>query len=498
MNDDMIIHFNNVWAAYRIDPVLQDINWRWQQGQQWAIVGGNGAGKSALAHLITDQLRPQRGTIERQTGISTEHDIMHLSFELQQQLIDHDIRFDDSEVRADAFDVGTTVKHIVLQKQAQDERFITIAKQCHIDHILDHGIRFVSTGESRKTLLARALYNQPKLLILDNPFEGLDKQSQGELNTLINRLLLPSHQPPLNILLLIKQPDEVPDNISHVLWLEQGQVQASGERTTIVEQINQQQQTLNIGALPTASERHYQVKRDQPLLQLRHVNASYNNQPVLTDINWQLNWGQHCCISGPNGAGKSTLLSMLCGDNHKAYGQDISLFGTPRGSGESVWELKAKFGVVNTALQLNHVGRTRVAEVIASGLYDSIGLHQQCSGQDRKIALDWLKVMGLEDIATQFFNRLSFGQQRLAMLARAMVKSPLILILDEPCIGLDQAHRQLILALIDKIAERGDCHILYVSHSANEMPRCINQQLELIPCISGGFSCRVSERTHQS
>ncbi|WP_101759162.1 ATP-binding cassette domain-containing protein [Oceanicoccus sp. KOV_DT_Chl] len=484
----MIIHFQQVWAAYRTDPILRDINWKWQDDQQWAILGGNGAGKSAIAHLMTDQLRPQRGEILRQPTIDPEHDILHLSFELQQKLIEHDIRFDDSETRDDAFDVGTTVKQIVLQKQIETSRFTEIAKQCHIEHILDRGIRFVSTGESRKALLARALLNPPKVLILDNPFEGLDKQSQQELHNLIDTLLLS----PIKVLLLIKQSDEIPDNISHVMHLQQGNIMALGERQTVLAAASQQQHQLVIADLPVAMERRYAVDKAQPLIALNHVNVSYKEQAILTDINWTLNWGQHCCIAGPNGAGKSTLLSLLSGDNHKAYGQDIQLFGNTRGSGESIWELKEKFGVVNTQLQLNHVGRTRVAEVIASGLYDSVGLYHQCSGKDRKIALDWLKVMGLEDIATQFFNRLSFGQQRLAMLARAMVKSPLVLVLDEPCIGLDEEHRQLILALIDKIADRGECHILYVSHSANEMPSCINQQLLLQPHPDGGFTAKVS------
>ncbi len=488
MNTDTIIHFSKVWAAYRIDPVLQDFSWLWRQGEQWAILGGNGAGKSAVAHLMTDTLRPQRGEVLRQPNLLPEKDILHLSFELQRQLIAHDIRFDDSEARDDAFDVGTTVRQIVLQKHPVNDRFARIAKQCHIEHILDRGIRFVSTGESRKTLLARALLNPPKILILDNPFEGLDRQSQDELKVLINELLLS----PLKILLLIKQADEIPENIDHVLWLEQGKIEASGPRKNVLAKAEQTKQAITIANLPAASERHYPVDRSKPLLALKHVSVSYGEQHILNDVNWTLDWGQHCCISGPNGAGKSTLLSLLSGDNHKAYGQDISLFGKPRGSGESIWELKEKFGVVSTQLQLNHIGRTRVAEVIASGLYDSVGLYKACTGKDKKIAMDWLKVMGLDDIANHFFNQISFGQQRLAMLARAMVKSPLVLVLDEPCIGLDRPHRELILALTDKIAARGDCHILYVSHSANEMPRCINQQLALIPHASGGYTGHMS------
>lgn len=489
MSTETIIHFNQVYAAYRTDPVLQNIDWHWQQDQQWAILGGNGAGKSTIAQLITDQLRPQRGSICWQQDLDPEQDILHLSFELQRQLIDHDIRYDDSEDRDDAVDVGTTVAQIVLQKKQPDERFAAIARQCHIDHILNRGIRFVSTGESRKALLARALFNQPKLLILDNPYEGLDKQSQTELKVLIDQLLLS----PLKVLLLIKQIDEIPDSIDHILWLEHGEIQACGEHDEVLAKTKVQQEAIRIGDLPAAIERSYRVDKAQSLVNLQQVNISYNDQAILTDINWRLDWGQHCVIAGPNGAGKSTLLSLLSGDNHKAYGQHISLFGNIRGSGESVQELKQKFGIVSTQLQLNHVGRIRVAEVIASGLYDSVGLYQQCTGRDRKIALDWLKVMGLEKIATHFFNRLSFGQQRLAMLARAMVKSPLVLILDEPCIGLDKPHRELILALIDKIAERGDCHILYVSHSTNEMPQCINQQLQLVPHPEGGHTNIISK-----
>lgn len=477
-----------VWAAYRVTPVLTDINWHWQAGQQWAILGGNGAGKTAIANLITDALRPQRGSVERHPDLDPDRDILHLSFELQRQLIDHDIRFDDSELRADAFDVGTTVQRVVLGNGQPDQRFGDIARRCHIDHILDRGIRFVSTGESRKTLLARALYRQPKLLILDNPFEGLDHDSQAEINALINELALTD----IALLVLVKQAREVPANISHVLHLEAGRSGACGTRGEVLAALAEVSPLPPLKTLPPAVERHYSVDRQMPLLALRDVSVNYGDSTILTDINWTLNWGQHCCITGPNGAGKSTLLSLLCGDNHKAYGQSIDLFGQRRGSGESIWELKQKFGVVSTQLQLNHSGRTRVAEVVASGLYDSVGLYRDCGGSERKVALQWLRALDLEAVATQFFNQLSFGQQRLAMLARAMVKSPLILILDEPCIGLDDRHRQLILTVVDQIAARGDCHILYVSHTADEMPGCINQHLQLVPHPQGGFTAAVS------
>jgi molybdate transport system ATP-binding protein len=493
MNNHTLLKFDEVTAAYRIDPVLKSINWHWQHPEQWALLGGNGAGKSALAHIITDELRPQRGRIQLQPDLDRSQDIIHLSFELQRKLIDHDIRFDDSNTREDASDVGTTVRQIVLQKQVERDDFNAIASQCGIAHILDRGIRFVSTGESRKTLLARALYAKPKLLILDNPYEGLDRQSQIELGQLIEQLLLS----PLRLLLLINQTEELPQNVSHVALLNSGLIETQGKRAAVLKYLEQQRRDgashseSDTKRLPPAPKRSYTVSREKPLLVLKNVNVSYNKQAILSDINWQFDWGQHCCISGPNGAGKSTLLSLICGDNHKAYGQSIDLFGRRRGSGESIWEIKEKFGVVSTAMQLNHIGRLRVSEVVASGLYDTVGLYKNCSGKDRAIALEWLRVVELEQIAHSVYKQLSFGQQRLAMLARAMVKSPLILILDEPCLGLDEHHRHHILALVDRIAERGDCHILYVSHTPDEIPSCINQHLKLFELPGGGYTAEL-------
>lgn len=492
-SNETFLHFDNVYATYCIEPILNAINWHWRHGEQWALLGGNGAGKTALAKLIIDQLRPQRGYIERQQGLNPERDIIHLSFDLQRRLIEHDARYDDSECREDAFDVGTTVRQIVLQNRPASDEFLAIIQLCGISHILDRGIRYVSTGESRKTLLASALMAKPRLLILDNPYEGLDKQSQQDLSRLIDQLL----HSDIKLLLLVSQVADLPGNISHIMLLNQGRVETLGPREVVLsylksrhsDQSNRDQQHFD--QLPPARERCYDIPRDQPLISLRHVQVHYGDQIILNDINWDFAWGQHCCISGPNGAGKSTLLSLICGDNHKAYGQDITLFGKRRGSGESIWEIKEKFGIVSTALQLNHIGRLRINEVIASGLFDTVGLYQNCQGTDRKIVQQWLHTVELEDVAERFFQQLSFGQQRLAMLARAMVKSPLILVLDEPCLGLDDHHRQYMLTLIDRIAERGDCHILYVSHTANEMPSCISQRLQLIESEQGGFTAEV-------
>lgn len=486
-----LLNLDRIYFSYRLDPALRIAHWCWQADEHWAVVGGNGAGKTTLARLLRDEIRPQRGEIIRADGIDPMRDIVYVSFALQRELIEHDNRYDDSNERDDAHDIGTTVRQAILQGRAEDSRFQQLAANFGLRAILDRGIRVLSTGEGRKTLLARALFAQPKILILDNPLEGLDRNMQRELSAAIETLL--AGDTPL--LLLLPLGSKLPAGITHVLELERGEVIGNGPRAQF-EQTHKSAESSGANtataALPQPLQRATPIDVNAPPIEMRGVSVQFDDTPVLTDIHWHFKRGQHCCISGPNGAGKSTLLNLITGDNHKGYGQPLWLFGRKRGSGESVWELKANCGIVNTSLQLNHLGRQRVLEVVASGLYDTIGLYQNCTGREKELTLEWIHAVGLDALAQHRFDQLSFGEQRLALLARAMVKSPPLLILDEPCIGLDNAHKQQFLALIGRIAQQGHTQILYVSHVAEELPKCINQWLQLVPHTGGGSTAQIS------
>lgn len=464
---DCLIELRDVRFAYHLEPVLDHLDWCCRAGENWAILGGNGSGKTTLARLICDDIRPQRGEVRRAVDA---RDVAHISFDLQRQMMERDRRFDDSEVREDAFDVGTTVRAAILQGRPPDRRFTALCRRLRVEHILERGIRFISTGESRKTLIARALMAEPALLILDNPLEGLDHDARRDMRALLDELVAS----PVPLVLLVKDRADIPESIDRVLTLDGPAPSAIGTE-------------LPPSAAPEPAP-------GVPLLRLRGVDVSFRGTPVLSDIHWTLMPGQHACIRGPNGAGKSTLLGLLCGDNDKAYGQDVALFGRRRGSGESVWDIKARFGVVSTALQLTHLKRLRVAEVVASGWFDSIGLYDDCSDEQRRAVDRWLQALGLWPKRRERYAELSFGEQRLALLARAMVKSPSILILDEPCIGLDPRQRRRILDFIDAIAGGGRTHVLYVSHDPQEMPSCINRILELVPAPGGGYTavCRTA------
>lgn len=163
-----------------------------------------------------------------------------------------------------------------------------------------------------------------------------------------------------------------------------------------------------------------------------------------------------------------------------AYGQKVRLFGKQRGSGETVWEIKSRFGLVSNELHNKYVKGWKALDVVVSGLYDSVGLYDDSVASDRAVAKAWLSCLGLADSAACYYHELSFGQQRLVFLARAMVKNPAVLILDEPCVGLDDYHRQLILGVLDLIASQTRTRLIYVSHVSEERPACINQRLEFV------------------
>ena len=487
-----LLSLHAVNLVYRALPALQDLDWTLEEGQHWACLGPNGAGKTSLARVISGQASHASGDIAR-SPLLDERGVAYVCFEQAKALCDRDKKLDDSEFRADASDTGTTVARAILGEREPDKRFDEWVRRLAISHILDRGLRFISTGEMRKTLLIKAMLSEPGLLILDSPLDGLDQRSQQEMQAVINELLAGTTP----LLLLCRQLSDVPAGCSHVLLLDQGRVRASGPREDVLANpatgVLMEPPLPALGTLPAPAPRSYTIVDQGPLLALHDVAVRYGELQVLQHVNWRFERGQHCCVSGPNGCGKTTLLSLVTGDNHKAYGQDITLFGIRRGSGESIWDIKQKYGQLDTQLQLNFARGMKAIEVVVSGFFDTIGLFDHWGDAQRDLAQAWLVALGLEQYSRESFDALSFGLQRMVLLARAMVKAPVILLLDEPTLGLDGCHRRLILQAIDHIAEHSDTQVIFVSHSAGDMPACINQLLTFEP-VAQGFEVVVRDR----
>jgi molybdate transport system ATP-binding protein len=438
----------------------------------WAIIGSNGSGKSALAGLFNGTLAVTQGTID---GLNPQK-VSTVSFDVQQQLIDREQERDDSDITNQVWP-GTPVKELLLEvsdDQAKIQHWVTAFS---IAHLLEKGFRKLSTGESRKVILIRALLQTSDLLVLDEPFDGLDANSQQALKVILEQ----QHNAGRQILFILNRLDEVPHWVDHLGFLHNLSLLAQGEKQAVLENqtvkafLTFNNQTL---ALPERDSCCPQLPADiHPLVKLIKGRVAYSDRLIFENLNWEIGRGEHWAILGPNGCGKSTLLNLISGDHPQCYANDLTVFGIKRGSGESIWDIKQHIGMISAALQWNYKASTNVLSTVVSGLFDSIGLYNQVEEHQKKLALDWLKQVKLDHKANESLHQLSYGEQRLVLICRAMIKQPALLILDEPCQGLDDANRQLVLGFIELLSQQKDTTLLYVTHHTGDLLPCFDKRL---------------------
>jgi molybdate transport system ATP-binding protein len=478
-----VITLDNITIRIRDRFILADTSWVLKKNQHWAIIGPNGAGKSSFVRAIAGELPVVRGKITFHAGKSFRRNICYVSFELQQRLIAREEARDESRYYSGNLNDMTTARDLICgDRSHRDHSFLQsdlIVAQLNIAHLLDRGIRFLSTGEMRKVMIARALIRSPHLLILDEPFDGLDAAAHLRLAKIINGLMNSERQ----IILVTHRLDEMPPNITHVMGLKVGKIYFQGKRDrmlsdTKLKGLYYHSRSRNV---PHPLSRQVTAaaswKASAVLVEMKNTSVRYKDVIVFKGLNWKMESGENWAIAGPNGAGKTTLLSLISGDNPQAYANEIYLFGKRRGTGESIWDIKQKIGLISSEFQIRYRKALKAVDVILSGFFDSVGLYRRCTAKQRRIALKWIEFIQLADRADKLFNQLSYGEQRLILLARAMVKLPLLLILDEPCQGLDRSNRKMVLDLVDAIAATKKTHILFVTHHHNEFPTCITHIL---------------------
>ncbi|MGV1100397.1 ATP-binding cassette domain-containing protein [Thiovibrio sp. JS02] len=434
-------------------------DWQVEPGEFWCVLGSNGSGKSLLARLLSALQEPEAAetfTIPAPT--------VWLSFETQQALYEQELYEDDTNF-LDQLDFGHTGLELLLQTGADRKSCRNIAGHFGIEGLLGRGCRQFSSGETRKIMLARALLQKPRCLILDEPYDGLDSASARELDRLIGQL----SRSDLQLIVMVNQLQDVHGKADRLLLLHGGKVLCKGPAATVITrpeirtlfQFDEKQ----LPALPPPVRESGQFP---VLVEFAHSQVRYEDTLLFHDLSWQVKPGEHWYISGPNGAGKSTLLALISGDHPQCFQNGVTVFGHKRGSGESVWEIKRNLGIVSSALHRDHRVDGSALGVVASGLYDSIGIYRQVGREEKELALRWLAIVGMAPFSGQAFRALSWGQQRLVLIARALIKQPPLIILDEPTQGLDDLNRHLVLACMERMARLKVSTLLFVSHREDE------------------------------
>ncbi|WP_300669337.1 ATP-binding cassette domain-containing protein [Desulfoluna sp.] len=468
------------------DAWLRDIDLTLSRGEVWAIIGANGSGKSALGKLLAGQAAPSSG---RLTG--RPETVGHLSFEEHLATIERELRDDDTDFM-DRIDPGRSALGFIMEAVRDEPKARQLGESFGLAPLFDRGLRFLSTGEIRKTLMCRALMKDPVLFVLDDPFSGLDKGAVASLGERIHGLSRTGITP----VLILGRQGEVAPWVTHVAEMDEGRLVFCGTQSAWRTKV-QGGQPLRSSRIelpdacfvPGSEGRTF--SSGESLVCFQEVSVAYNGRCVLDNISFILRQGDHLMITGPNGSGKSTLLSMINGDNPKAYGNDISLFGQQRGTGESIWDIKKQIGYLSAEFQIGYRAAATPFSTILSGLSDSIGTYRKFSTQEKEAALAWLGVIGLSDKAERPLRRLSSGEQRMVLIARAMIKAPPLLILDEPCQGLDDANSRFVLGLADKVGYSGKTTLIYVTHTEADTLSCITHHLQLTPNRETGSKARL-------
>ena len=467
------IRFNGLSVDFDGRFQLSDISWTIRPGEHWLIAGGNGSGKSALAAVLAGEGECLSGT---QSGLPDR--VALVSYERQAELIEAERRKDDADI-LDVISEGTPVAEIIDAVCQDDALAQTLVDTLGLRPLMGRAFRKLSTGETRKVMLIRALTSRPELLVLDEPFDGLDHDS---LTWLQDHLAVLAETVPMVIVL--NRFDECPEFITHVAYIDHGhllyQVRRDDESAfaELYQLLHLKTSELDVPMADPAA-RLPALNPSDPLVRLTGATIRYPDNTVFENLDWTIEANQHWQLSGPNGSGKTCLLSLITGDHPQCYVNDIKVFGFQRGTGESIWQIKQYIGYVSTALQWEYRVSIGLRNVIISGFYDSIGLYNKSTDMQKAIADQWLALLGMSDRADEPFNGLSYGEQRLLLIARAMVKHPPLLILDEPCLGLDDMNRQVVLALIERICTASETAVLYVNHRSEDRIRGIDHHLAL-------------------
>lgn len=495
----MSIKLANITVKKGTTTILTDINLTINPTENWVILGENGSGKTTLLQLLAGYTVPAsrplgegvKGLYERQKELKTE--LVASSFKTN-RLVNKAYQYYQQRYTFDAAALSPTVCEII-QNQVKplntvDAKSVTLppkpytdseieswAKTLKINHLLHHKIVTLSNGETRRVHLLMSLLKQPNILLLDNPFIGLDVDSRQILHNILDKITATGIQ-----IIIVCAASEIPKCTTNALILKEGKIAEILWGSEITEFRNSISQNETAAIKQPFFDAHLLSKiKEKPVfndfeyaVRFRNTSVEYGGEKVVNSINWAIKKGERWALLGPNGSGKSSILSLIMADNPQGYRNDFDLFDRKRGTGESIWAIKKRIGFVSPELHLYADAHNQVWRIIASGLFDTTDLNRQLTPTEAETVAHYIQLFGLQTVKSKLLIQLSSGQQRLVFLARALVKNPPLLILDEPCQSLDQANMVYFRELVNELVVSLDKTLIYVTHYEAEIPACVD------------------------
>ncbi len=533
-NAQNLICIQNCSIRSKTKTVVSRLDFTMKTGECWLVTGPNGGGKADFLKALAGEYEfvPHEVSLHQQMegekpslySSVFNKSVAIVSLEEAAKLIEEERSRDESEIlnyedqgrtgRQYICEVlgGSSRKNAPLPPIASQLESIPQVKLCGIENILDRGLRYMSTGEIRRTLLCRAILSNCQLIILSDPFAGLDASSRKilldfldslALRQLVNKKDSDEAVTFPRIILSMERFKEIPSSVNRVIEFADKKISFCGEKTeyeSVLEERNLARQKKRAKEKENFLSALADIRKDSRLLEgtdffekeddeetslikLEDVNVGWDDHKVLVNLNWEVLKGVHWLIRGPNGSGKTTLLELITGDNMQVFREKVSIFGKRRGSGETIWDIKKRLGIVSYRLHVEYrmVGSTTLINTIISGFHDSIGLYEPPTDFECAVAKQWLKLAGFAGRENEMFGSLSYGEQRAILILRAAVKTPKVLILDEPCHGLDESFRDKILDLLETIGSTGTTTLLHVTHDPAEVLECEKNILEFHP-----------------
>ncbi|MRX48037.1 ATP-binding cassette domain-containing protein [Pedobacter puniceum] len=469
-----VVHINNLNLQYQQMLVLSDLNWTILSGENWLLGGNSGNGKTSLGKVIAGLL-PASGNIKITFNDTSKLPAKVLFVESWYQFKNlegvanfyYQQRYTSQQAK-ETLTVKAELAYYAKEYHLNIADVEPILNRLDFTSLQNSQLIELSSGEHKKLQLVKALWLKPQVLIIDQPYTGLDLKSRKNLNLLLDETASAGVT-----LILISNDDDLPSSINRFATIVNKKLVAVNTKTDLQQFIPLRENKTIPAFLRTSP-----VYSSQQIAKMENIQISYGEKQVLKNINWEVKAGEKWLLQGHNGSGKSTLLSLINGDHPQSYANTLYLFGNKRGSGESIWDIKQHIGLISPEFHWYFDASATVWESIASGLYDSVGLFRQLPYSKSILVDELVEYFGLTEEKNRLLNTLPLGTQRLVLLARTIIKNPELLILDEPCQGLDKQQTKHFNQLVDELCSNG-MTLIYVGHFESQLPNCLEKKIVL-------------------